>query len=89
MPCPHHIFDSNLCSLNTNSLPDNKINALFKLKVFANNKLNGNQNVTFVFHKVENMMRKGEDASFNIFSFSNNVFKGVRGVGCQYCAVKS
>ena len=42
-----------------NSLPDDKILALSKLKAFADNKINVAQNIKFVFHKVENIAGKG------------------------------
>ena len=44
-----------------NFLPDNTFLALSKLKAFADDKLNVTQSIKFVFHRLENIVRKGEN----------------------------
>ena len=53
-----------------NPLPDENSLGLPKLKAFADNKLNINQNVKVVFHRKENILGKEENAGYH------NVFKG-------------
>ena len=50
-----------------NCLPDNKILGLPKLKAFADDKLNVTQNVKVVFHRVENIVGKEENAGYQHF----------------------
>ena len=50
-----------------NPLPDDKILGLPKLKAFAGNKLNATQNVKVVFHKIENIVGKEENAGYQHF----------------------
>ena len=45
-----------------NPVPDNKIFGLPKLKAFADDKLNVTQNVEVVFHWIENIVAKEENA---------------------------
>ena len=45
-----------------NPLPDDKILGLTKLKAFTDDKLNVTQNVKGVFHGIENIVGKGENA---------------------------
>ena len=61
-------------SLKTNSLPNNKIWSL-KLKALADHKQNVAQIKVFVSESVENIVRKGENAGYQHFPFSHNVFK--------------
>ena len=56
-------------------LPDDKILGLPKLKAFADDKLNVTQNVKYVFHRIENIVGKEENAVTSIFFFSHHVFK--------------
>ena len=58
-----------------NSLPNNKILALTKLKAFADDKLNVTKMIISVFDRVENIVGKGEIACTSNFSLSHNVFK--------------
>ena len=52
-----------------NPLPDDKIVALSKLKAFTDDKLNVTQNIEFIFHKLENIVGKGENAgNRNVFN---------------------
>ena len=53
------------------SSPDDEILAMSKLKGFADEKLNGSQNIKFVFYLIENIVEIGENAVF----YSHNVFK--------------
>ena len=48
-------------------LPDNKILGLPKLKAFADDKLNVTQNVNVVFHRIQNIMGKEENAGYQHF----------------------
>ena len=50
-----------------NPLPDNKILGLPKLKAFADSKLNATQNVKVVFHRIENIVGKEENADYQHF----------------------
>ena len=50
-----------------NPLPDNKFLGLSKLKAFADNKLNVTQNVKVVFHRLENIVGKEENAGQQYF----------------------
>ena len=50
-----------------NPLPDNKISDWSKLKAFADDKLNVTQNIKVVFHRIENIVRKEENAGYNVF----------------------
>ena len=52
-------------------LPNDKILYWFKLKAFADDKMNLNEIFKLVFEKVENIVIT------SIFSFSNNVFKSL------------
>ena len=45
-----------------NSLPNDKILDLAKLKEFAGNKINVTQKLKFVLRRVENIVRKWENA---------------------------
>ena len=56
-----------------NSLSDDKILDQTKLKAFAGDKCNKNEN--FVFDRVENIVGKGEIGCTSNLSFSHYVFK--------------
>ena len=45
-----------------NSLPNDEVLGLSKLKSFADDKSNVTQNLKFVFRRVENIVGKGENA---------------------------
>ena len=69
-----------------NSLPDDKILHLSKLKSAADDKLNLTQNLRFVFQKLENIVGKGENAGHQHFllfpqCFQNLSFSGSLNVG--------
>ena len=53
--------------LSFNPLPDDKIVALSKVKSFADEKLNAIKNIEFVFHMVEGIVGKGENAGHQHF----------------------
>ena len=50
-----------------NPLPDDKLLGLPKLKAFADDKLNVTQNVKVVFHRIENIVGKEENAGYQHF----------------------
>ena len=50
-----------------NSLPNNKILDVTKLKAFADNKINVAQVMISVFDRVENIVGKGENAGYQHF----------------------
>ena len=58
-----------------NPLPDNKILGLPIMKAFADEKSNVTQNIRVVFHRIENIVGKEENAGYSIFFFSHDVFK--------------
>ena len=59
-----------------NSLPDYKILGLSKLKAIADDNLNVTQNIQVVFHRIENIVRKEENADNQhwFFSITHHVF---------------
>ena len=56
----------------SNSLQNDKIQYQYKLKAFADDKINVAKKFKFVSGRVENIMGKGENAGFHIFSTSQN-----------------
>ena len=58
-----------------NSLPDNKILDRSKFTAFADNKIDVSQKFEFVLEMVENIVGKGENASYQYFLLFHNVFK--------------
>ena len=58
-----------------NSLPNNKILDMSKLKVFADDKINVTQKLKLAFGRVENIVGKGENAGYQHFLLSYIVFK--------------
>ena len=50
-----------------NSLPNNKILDRFKLKAFADNKINATEIWKFVLGRAENIVGKGENAGYQHF----------------------
>ena len=55
--------------------PNDEILDLFKLKAFADNKINVTQKLKFVSLRVEDIGEKEKMLVTSIFSFSHNVFK--------------
>ena len=49
------------------SLPDDKILGLPKLKAFLEDNSNVTQNIRVVFHKIENIVGKAENAAYQHF----------------------
>ena len=60
-----------------NSLPNNKSFNQSKLKTFADNKINVTETLKFVLRKAENTVGKGENAGYQYFLLSYNVFKSL------------
>ena len=58
-----------------NSLPNDNFLDWSKLKAFADDKTNVTEKMKFVLGRVINIVRKGENAGYQNFSFSLNVFK--------------
>ena len=54
-----------------NPLPDEKISDWSKLKEFADDKLNVTQKIKVVFHRIENMVGKEENAGYCLKSPEN------------------
>ena len=59
------------------SLPNDKIFDWSKLKVFADNKINVNQKLKFDLGRVENIVRKGENAGYQHFLLFPQCFQKV------------
>ena len=74
-----------------NSLPNDTILALTKLKAFADNKLNDTEIMMYVFDMAENIVGKGENAGLQHFLLFLQCFqKSSLGViKSQDCVVKS
>ena len=59
-----------------NYLPNDNILVLTKLIALADDKINVTEKLKFVLGSVENIVRKGENAGYQLFfSFLRNVFK--------------
>ena len=58
-----------------NPLPDDTILSLPKLKAFADDKLNVTQNGKVVFHRIENIVGKEEDAGYEHFLLCPQCFQ--------------
>ena len=58
-----------------NSLPHNKFLDRFKLKAFADNKVNVDEKLNFVLGKEENIVWKGENSGYQHFLLFLHVFK--------------
>ena len=58
-----------------NLLPYDKILDWSKLKAFANDKLNVTQDMKVVFHRIENIVRKEENAGYQHFLLSSKCFQ--------------
>ena len=56
-----------------NSLPNDQIINLSKLKAFTDNKINVTQQLKFELGRVENIMGKGENAGYQHFLLSSSL----------------
>ena len=66
---------SKVCHIPHNSLPDDKILYLSKLKAFTDDKLNSIKRIRFFFPEgIENVVRKGENAGYQHFLFFSLCF---------------
>ena len=63
----HNITYYDKTAQDLNPLPDDKILDLTKLKAFADDKLNVTQNIKGVFHRIENIVGKEENAGYQHF----------------------
>ena len=61
--------------LQVNPLPDDKISDWSKLKAFTDNKLNVTQNIKVVFHKIENIVGKEDNAGYQHFLLFQQCFQ--------------
>ena len=64
-----------------NTLPNDKILELSKLKAFADDEINANQKLKFDLERIENIVGKGENAGYQHFllfprCFHNLLFPG-------------
>ena len=66
-----------------NPLPDNKISKWSKLKAFADNKLNATQDIKVVFHRIENIVGKEENAGYQHFLLFPRCFQKAFPPICQ------
>ena len=66
-----------------NSLPNSKILDWFKLKAFADNRINVTEKLKFVVGRIENIVRKGKMLVTSIFSqyFKKASFPGLLKMG--------
>ena len=60
-----------------NSVPNDKFPNWSKLKAFSEDEINMTEILKFVLEKVENIVGKGENAGYQHFSFTHNVFKRI------------
>ena len=58
-----------------NSLPNDKVSGWSKLKAFADNKIIVTEKLKIVLGKVENIVRKGENAGYQHFLLIAQCFK--------------
>ena len=74
------------------SLPNDKFLDLSELKAFADEKVNMSKKFQFMVGRVENIVGKGENASYQHFSpFPTMILKGffLKNVKSRDCVVKS
>ena len=57
-----------------NCLPNDKILDLYKLKAFSDDKIKKTEKLKFVLERIENILRKGENASNQHFSSFRTMF---------------
>ena len=65
-----------MCS-SLNSSPDDAILGLPTLRAFADDKLNVTQNVEVIFHRIENILGKEENAGYQHFLLFLQCFKSL------------
>ena len=78
--CAKHFAEkfNSSCRFNMfNSLPNDKILDVTKLKTIAEDKISVAQMMISVFDGIENIVGKRENVGYQIFSFSHNVFKSL------------
>ena len=56
-------------------LPEDKNLPPSKFKAFADDKVNVTKNINFVFHRIGNIVGKGENAGYQHFLFSQQCFQ--------------
>ena len=76
-----------------NSLPNDKMPDLSKLKPFADNKINATQKLIFALERIENSMGRGENAGYQHFllfpqCFQKDTFSGSLKVMIVWLRVK-
>ena len=74
-----------------NPLPDYKISDWFKMKAFADDKLNVTQNIKVFFHRIENTVGKEENVGnqhFILFPHFQKAFFFLQCVKSRHCVVK-
>ena len=76
------LFCKGLTWFPLNSVPNNKILEQSKLKACADDKITVTETLKLVLWRVENIVGKGENAGYQHFSFSHNVFKRLLCQGC-------
>ena len=64
-----------------NSLPNDKILDVTKLKAFADDKINVDKMMISVFHRVENIVEKGVNAGYQHFLLFPQCFKRLLSCG--------
>ena len=69
------VLYSNTDKLTFNSLPDDKILPLSKLKAFADNKFIVDEMLQFLRDRVENIMGKAENTGFQHFELFSQCFQ--------------
>ena len=65
--CSQVLYTTLQASWVFNSLPNDKIVDLSKLKAIADDKLDVTQKLRFALERVENIVGKGENAGYNVF----------------------
>ena len=74
-----------------NPLPDDNILGLPKMKAFADDKLNVIENIKVVFHRIENIAGKEENAGYQHFLLFPQCFQKAFFLQCvksRLCVVK-
>ena len=63
------LFNTEFCVFRAYYLTNDKILDWSKLRAFADNKIKSAKRMIFVFNRVDNIVRKGENAYFQHFLF--------------------
>ena len=69
-----NVFYLFIDNLHINSLPNNKILNVTRLKAFADDKFSVAKVMISLFDKIQNIVRKGENAGYQHFLLSHNVY---------------